>query len=114
MAKVTVTTTVEVPTKWSHLVGTLMKHTPKAVKRGCPADRVFAVVEDFKGGKGLEFERDGVIAWKCNLLPDGKISHPAFKTPLDRTDPRLFVSGVQQNGSEPTALFVPDSFYTAF
>jgi hypothetical protein len=84
------------------MIGTLWRHTPKAIKKvGAPADRIFAVVE--VDGKHL-------VAWKCTELPSGKISHPAFARPLDRTDKRLFVKKAR-NGADPTAMFKPDSFY---
>lgn len=85
-------------------VGSLMVHTPKAVRRGEPADRVLAVVSIVAEGG----EPDRLLAWKCVRRSDGTIQHPAFNEPLRSDDPRLFVlSG--ENGSEPTALFSVDS-----
>lgn len=93
---------------------TLMCHTPKAIKAGAPADRIFAVtwVEDTEGlpnGKKLPCS-PVLVAWKCTLLPNGKLDHPAYKHPLDPKNRSLYVLR-GRNGSEPTAVFKPDSFY---
>jgi hypothetical protein len=85
-------------------VGKLMRHTAKAVRKGLPADRVFAITR---------VEGKYLVAWKCDELADGRLLHPAFKRPLKRGDMRLFRDGVQANGSEPSAMFKPDSFYQA-
>jgi hypothetical protein len=78
-------------------------HTRKAVKRGEPADRLFLV--SYAG-------RDGnLIAWKCIITPAGVV-HPAYKAPLkiDRLEKAgELVRG--RNGSQPTAVFKPDSLY---
>lgn len=65
------------------------------------ADRVFLVVE--RRGKEL-------LAWKCDLVKGG-LSHPAFKKKLkwNELDRGAILKG--RNGSEPTALFKPDSHY---
>jgi len=98
--------------KLSQYVGTLWKHTPKATKRAkksfgaqaAPEDRVFVVVA---------VQDKQLLAWKCDLLRDGRLSHPAYVAPMYPDDPRLFCMR-GSNGSDPTALFKPDSHYTPF
>lgn len=84
------------------MLNKLLIATAKGVRAGIYADRVFAVVD----------EREGrLVAWKCDLLSDGRLSHPAFPDePLSRTDQRLFIKA-GDNGSTPTAFFKYDSFY---
>lgn len=81
----------------------LFMHTPKAVKRGHPADRVFVVIT---------VEGRNRIAWKCELR-DGKLWHPAFKTLLPLTEAGIKKATVSKgcNGAEPSAVFYLDSFY---
>lgn len=80
-------------------------HTPKGVRRGEPADRVFVVVT-------IQVNGD-LLAWKCTLTRTGYLSHPAFKRPLPLTHDGLRRAALLRgrNGSEPTALFRPDSLY---
>lgn len=93
----------QIPKDW--MVPSLFMHTPKAIKRGEPSDRIFAVVGITKDqGKAY------YLAWKCTLLKDGRIEHPAFKRPLYKTDDRLYRK-TSKNGSTPTAMFRWDSFY---
>src|ERR1700744_5915760 len=92
-----------VPADW--MIGTLFQHSKKAIKQGEPSDRVFAVV-GIVDDQGRSF----YLAWKCTRLKNGKISHPAFKEPLDPEDKRLFRK-TSKNGSTPTAMFRPDSRY---
>ena len=83
-------------------VGKLYIHTPKAIKHGAPASRVYAIVET---------DGEYLIAWKCKW-EGSKLWHPAFpKELLEVTDPRLFVPGEENGPPEPTAAFRLDSFY---
>jgi hypothetical protein len=104
-------------------VGTLWWHTRKALKHeSCvsviPSDRIFAVTrveqQTFDPREKGITKRDRapyLVAWKCVLLPNGLLDHPAYKRPLKADDPRLFVKK-GRNGSEPSADFNPgDSFY---
>ncbi|ASD50567.1 hypothetical protein FDI24_gp033 [Acidovorax phage ACP17] len=81
-------------------------HTPKAVKRGHPKTRVFLVVPELSNGKQK-------TAWKCELLSDGTLRHPAFDRSLRLTESDLARGVILKgaNGSEPTAVFKTDSFY---
>lgn len=101
-------------------VQTWWQHTPKAIAQGEPADRRFAVVAYQEPDE--DGDDEGLLAWKCTALPDGRLSHPAFPGPLtpqegegwfdehgNKVDP--FLPGPAANGAEPTALFVPDSLY---
>lgn len=78
-------------------------HTEKAIKKGNPENRLFAVVR--KQGSRL-------VAWKCVLYKDGSIWHPAYTEKLfpSKDDEKIFIEK-GENGSEPTALFKKDSFY---
>jgi hypothetical protein len=96
--------------KWHALTElTLFMHTAKAVGRSsavmsAPDDRVFLCVET----DGRQF-----LAWKCRLTPRG-LEHPAFKQPLSLNEFALWrgmIVNTAHNGSEPTAVFKPDSFY---
>lgn len=82
----------------------LYMHTPKAVKRGCPEDRVFLVV-------GADDK--WLFAWKCRLTTAGLI-HPGFTKPLPLTAAGLAQGKITlaANGAEPTAEIAPDSLYT--
>lgn len=85
----------------------LYVHTAKAISRNsahfiAPGNRVFAVVKKCEDGR--------LFAWKCSWVGN-RLDHPAFPgETLSLTDPRLFVDR-GENGSEPTAVFRPDSFY---
>lgn len=105
------------------LVGSIFMHTPKAVRAekkmagfaSMPATRVLTVCGWDDGLPKRDYEvktRPYLVAWKCELTPDGLIQHPAYKKPLSPSDPRLFSPKHGRNGSEPTACFRPDSFYT--
>lgn len=93
-------------------VNTLWKHTPKAVRKGEPANRVFAVVAvaPCDDGSPNWQRKEWLHAWKCTINADGKLIHPAYDVCLDDDDPRIFTTS-SSNGSEPTAVFRPDSFY---
>lgn len=95
------------------MIGTLWKHTPKGIKRGLHADRVYAVVGIEPVDDGSAKPKDHLIAWKCDILPSGKLRHPAFAEPIDIDDPRIFIKA-GTNGSEPTAFFRPDSLICVF
>jgi len=82
---------------------TLWCHTAKAAQQD--AEPIFAVVDVDQFG--------GAVAWKCELLADGKIKHPAYLKPLSRDDERLFVAH-GPDGSEPSASFEVDSDYQPF
>lgn len=94
-------------------VGKIFKHTDKAVRHGHPADRLFLVthVEEDEEGKFL-------VAWKATLCGDEKFEHPAYKQkfPIHMlvTNPEKFFIAKGRNGSDPTATFVPDSYYEEF
>lgn len=91
----------------------LYMHSPKAVKRGHPADRVFLVTSKQREVGASELARDVVhYAWKCELRTTG-LWHPAFVKPLklDSTDIARGRVERGRNGSEPTAVFKPDSLY---
>ena len=78
-------------------------HTPKAVKAGHPADRLFIAVNE-----GPEF-----LAWKTTITGEG-IVHPMYRTAQRVTEGSLASMAKlssKNNGSEPTALFKRDSFY---
>lgn len=84
-------------------------HTSKAVKKGCPANRVFLVVDK----SATKAYAGHLVAWKCTLSPRGLL-HPAFKEPLPLTASALATGCIRNraaNGSEPTAIFKPDSLY---
>ncbi len=84
---------------------TWWRHTKKAIRKGHPADRLFAVI-----GSTTD---DGayLLAWKCTEVGPGQVSHPAFPSKLiNLLDEEAFISG-GLNGSKPTAMFRPDSFY---
>lgn len=93
-----------VSTGLEKFVRTWWKHTEKAVRRGEPESRRFAVagvVED-EGRKYL-------LAWKVEDLGGGRVWHPAYgEVELVSVDPFILRG---QNGSEPTAMFRPDSLY---
>ncbi len=80
-------------------------HTSKAVRDGCPGDRLFFVVS--KTGRD-------VLAWKVTIESSGLLNHPAFDAPktLDEllADKDSFRCGSTQ-GTFPTASFVKDSYY---
>lgn len=98
----------------------MFRHTPKAVRAGCYADRLYLVVA-----------ADGpwMIAWKIDPVKDlednetglswaaalklNKWRHPAFKRPMSLAN--IVARGnimKGKNGSDPTACFRIDSFYT--
>lgn len=95
-----------VPKEW--MIGTIFKHSPKAVKAGERFDSVFPVVAIVQ-----DQGRSYYLGWKCSILKDGKIKHPAYKRPLSQDDKRLFIKQ-GRNGSKPTAMFRPDSFYNSY
>lgn len=70
--------------------------------------RVFVVTEH-----SLEGRTRFYTAWKCTLTPQG-LMHPAYNSPLPLTPDGLLKARmtVASNGSEPTAVFRRDSFYT--
>lgn len=84
-------------------------HTPKAVRKGLPGDRLFVVHNGFKEGR-----RTWYNAWKGRLTSQGLI-HPAFKDALPINEVTLGKLGkvpdLARNGAEPTAQFYKDSFY---
>jgi len=87
--------------------GRMFVHTPKAIKRGEPADRVFVVV------KRWEDDPSYFVAWKVTKVPGG-FEHPAFPdqkllSPLELKLKGSILKG--SNGSKPTAIFRPDSLY---
>lgn len=94
------------PTSLTQYVRTWWKHTPKAIRRGEPADRLFAVVD-------VQTGRDrGLVAWKCRDCGNGMIVHPAYgREPVALADIDPFVRHGITTISEPSALFVPDSLY---
>lgn len=93
-------------------LNTLWMHTPKAVRRGEPGNRVFVVtmVQPVDDGSPNWRSKKWLHAWKCELLADGKLKHPAFCEPMDISDVRIFQSQ-SDNHSAPTAVFRPDSLY---
>lgn len=83
------------------LVGTVWRHTRKAVAAGHPGDRLFYVT----GATA-----DGLLAWKVTEVGDGLVIHPAYgRGPVQLGDIDPFCGPT--NGAQPTALFEPDSFY---
>ena len=88
----------------------LYMHTPKAVRSGCPDTRVFLVMPPEKSW-GIKM-KGFMVAWKTTLIPAG-LEHPAFKAvlKLDAVDLARGQLWKGRNGSEPTAVFKPDSFY---
>jgi hypothetical protein len=87
----------------------MFMHTPKAVKAGHPADRLFLVTAPMEGGRKGKPE---YLAWKCTVTKNG-IEHPGYKKPLsvDKVIEGAGRSGTYKNGSMPTAIIKPDSFY---
>jgi hypothetical protein len=83
----------------------LYRHAPKAVRQGCPADRIFHVVGRWKDGE--------MLAWKCLELPDGRIRHPSRWTKPMTLSELHALGNIRsaKNGAAPTAQFKPDSFY---
>lgn len=83
----------------------MFMHTPKAVKRGCPADRLFVVTTILNDGY--------FRAWKCTVIA-GAIVWPGSKVPqkINEANLRKIAKPVRtRNGAEPTAEFKPDSLY---
>jgi hypothetical protein len=78
------------------------RHTEKAIKHGCPADRIFIQVDTKNGDP---------VAWKCTIVGGRLIC------PWDNTISLEFDAACQsapligENGSEPTAWFKADSYY---
>ena len=93
-------------------VNTIWCHTPKAVRRGEPANRLFVVVciAPVNDGSPNWQKSTWMHAWKCTLLPNGLIQHPAYDQALSPLDPQVFCV-TSTNGSQPTAVFRPDSLY---
>lgn len=117
-------------------VGSLFMHTKKAVKANSaivctPGDRIFVVVgvsppepaeyvicnkpNNPKFGKKVLMSAaigPYLMAWKCTLLPNGNVEHPAYPgKQFKPDDARLFKVKVRGSTSTPTAFFRPDSFY---
>lgn len=91
-------------------IGRIFQHTQKAIKAGCPADRLFLVVKSGRDDNGRF-----MIAWKCTRR-DNQFQHPAF--PLKwfelvelKLNPKKFFITSARNGATPTATFVHDSYY---
>lgn len=82
-------------------IGTMWMHTSKAIARGEPAERLFAVVA---------VDGPHLITWKHSLRPDGNVYHIGRQEVMSRDDPRLFEAR-SPNGATPTAMFKPDSLY---
>ncbi len=83
-------------------------HTPKAIRAGEPADRLFVVVSTKNSDPGY------FLAWKCSIDENG-LQHPRtmYKSvPLtaEALEDAARMSG-DGSGSTPTAYFKPDSFY---
>lgn len=97
------------------LVGTIWVHTPKAVRRGAPNDRVFTVVGVVspKYTAVYDIVGWGLLAWKLKLTTDGKVLHPddRYQAHRDLTDQLLWVKDRTKSGAEPAAVFSPDSLY---
>lgn len=96
-------------------IGKVFRHTPKAVKRGEPDDRLFFVVDVVQ-----DSEKDWLLAWKVTEVEvDGEkgwFKHPAYHLPYKllevETNPEpFFRKGLAPNNSAPTAMFRPDSLY---
>jgi hypothetical protein len=89
----------------------LYVHSPKAIRIGAPGEddpterRLFVV---------KNWQDDYVIAWKCTITRDG-IGHPSHgyvPIPVSVATLLEFQEPQESNGSVPTAVFRPDSFYT--
>jgi hypothetical protein len=85
----------------------LFIHTVKAVRNGCPIDRVFLVVTSFVEGKLTYYQ-----AYKCTITSQG-LEHPGYHNPLSVLDLKRGKgqSLVSHNGAQPTAQFRKDSYY---
>lgn len=96
-------------------IGTLWKHTPKAVRAGCPADRIYAVVAHDIVNKGTKDERMMALAWKCDLFSDNiYVQHPAYMKPVKVVELMKMCVQRARNGAKPTATFTHDSFYQPY
>ena len=84
----------------------LFVHTPKAVKAGEPVDRLFVVSSVKKDRKGVTW----YTAWKCTILPNGQVRHPASTKLLSPSEVLRF-KPVETQHCTPTAVFKKDSFY---
>jgi len=82
---------------------TLAYPTPKGVKAGIYDDEVVSIVY---------YEKPYYIGWKCTLLKNGKLEHPAYKRPLKSNDPRLFKPKGANKLSDPTAMIKKDSHWS--
>ena len=94
---------------------TYWKHTQKAIRRGEPATRRFAVV-------GYDTEEKCLIAWKVEVLDEDELTawHPAYGNIrnhgdcwLDENDEPILdlFPLTAANDAEPSAMFNPDSLY---
>lgn len=81
-------------------------HTAKAANAGHPEDRVFVVVHRYASG---EF-----VAWKMQAMREGvAFAGKSTSGIVARSSSEVedLIRLAKSDGSEPTAVFRPDSFY---
>lgn len=87
-------------------------HTPKAIRAGEPADRLFVVTsveidDGTTAAKGVKW----YTAWKCIILPNGMVKHPNAQQPMSLSALQKYKPNLSATGAAPTACFKHDSFY---